>query len=133
MAPVHTCAQIGPDAASSGTIGPDRPRPGLIGPDRDARSKKKIMRPDLSQLIPEQMYIYALCVKRTLGVCMYAPCACCYPCSMCLSRSTNKYVIAYDWCYYADIACIFGAAMLAPCVRMRVLFSARPVTSFAGT
>ena len=114
MAPMHTRVPNGPDAASSGTIGPDR----------DARSKKKklISRPDSSRFIPEKMYMYALCVNRMLYVYMYAPCVCCSPCSMCLSRSTNKYGVAYGWCYYAGIACIFGTTMLAPCVRLRVLF-----------
>ena len=67
--------------------------------------------------------MYALCVNRMLYVYMYAPCVCCSPCSMCLSRSTNKYGVAYGWCYYAGIACILGTTMLAPCVRLRVIFS----------
>ena len=109
-------------------IRPDQARSGPIGP-REAKKKINFasrfipIYPDSSRFIPEKMYMYALCVNRMLYVYMYAPCVCCSPCSMCLSRSTNKYGVAYGWCYYAGIACIFGTTMLAPCVRQRVIFS----------
>ena len=67
MAPIHTCAPIGPDQARSGPIGT-----------REAKNKL-ISRPDSSRFIPEKMYMYALCVNRMLYVYMYAPCVCCPP------------------------------------------------------